>query len=106
MPTVISSGTTTSTAAETVLASDTANHTYVLAIDTAAMLNGDIIELRLKSVVLSGGSTGLAYYAAYAHVQAEPIKFSVPVPANISISATLKRVAGTDRAYPWSLLSL
>lgn len=103
---VVASGTKTATGGEDELATDTSGKTYVLVVDTGAMLNADILELRLKTKVLAGGTSRLAYIATFANIQAAPQKYSVPVPANIEIVATLKQVAGTNRAYPWSLLSI
>lgn len=107
MPTVIASGTQTATiSTEHDLATDTANHTYVLGVDTAALTAGDLVELRLYTKILSGGTERLAYVASYQHAQGEPAKYSVPVPANIHLRATLKQTAGTGRAFPWALLAL
>lgn len=103
---LITDGSTTTDGTEQTLATDTANHTYVLALDTANMVNGDRIEVKLWTKVRSGGTSRVAYSAVYAHAQANPNKESVPVPANIEIKATIKRVAGTDRAYPWALKAL
>lgn len=106
MSTLIASGTTTTDGTEQVLATDTTNKTYVFAIDTNAMANGDQIEIKIKTKILSGGTERIAYYVSYVNIQGQPQKYSMPVPENISISVTLKRIAGTDRAYPWKLLSL
>lgn len=106
-PTIAASGTQTATiGTEHTLATVTTPGTLVLAVDCAAMANGDVLELRLKTKVLSGGASGLAYYTVYANAQGQPIKYSVPVPANIEVVATLKQTSGTGRAFPWSLLSL
>lgn len=104
---VVASGTQTATVStEHTLATSTTGKTYVLVVDTAAMVNGDALELRLKTKVLSGGTSREAYLATFIHVQAQPNKYSVPVPANIECVATLKQTAGTGRAYPWALLSI
>lgn len=105
--TVIASGTQTATiSTEHTLNTDTTNHTYVLAVDAGNMVAGDLLELRLYTKVLSGGTERLAYVGSFQHTQGEPAKYSVPVPANISCKATLKQTAGTGRAYDWSLLAL
>jgi hypothetical protein len=107
MPTEIASGTQSATiSTEHTLATDTTNKTYVLAVDTNAMVNGDVLELRLYTKVLSGSTERLAYTATYAHAQTIPNIYSVPVPANRSLKATLKQTAGTGRSYDWVLLSL
>ena len=106
MPTLVTSGTTSTDGTEQTLATDTANLVYVFVIDTGAMVNGDVIEIRAKTKVLSGGTSRLAYIAVYANVQAQPQKYSVPIPANIELVVTLKRTAGTDRSYHWALLAV
>jgi hypothetical protein len=104
--TVISSGTTTTDGTEQTLATDTTGRVYVLVIDTGAMANGDTIEVRLKTIVLASGTEREAYSVVFSNAQGQPQKYSVPVPADISLKATLKRTAGTDRSYPWKLLAL
>lgn len=104
---VVASGTQTATiGTEHTLATSTTGKTYVLVVDTVNMANADILELRLYTIVLAAGAEGLAYIATFSNVQSTKIKYSVPVPANISCKATLKQVAGTGRAYPWALLSI
>lgn len=104
---VVNSGTQSATLdTEHTLDNDTTGKTYVLVVDTGAMVNGDVTILRIKTKVLSGGTLRLAYSATYANVQAEPQKYSVPVPANIEIECTLEQTDGTGRSYPWALLSL
>ena len=79
---------------------------YTLVVDTGAMVNADVLELRIKTKVLTGGTSRVAYYATYAHVQAQPQKYSVVVPADVEIVYTLKQTAGTGRAYPWKVYRL
>jgi hypothetical protein len=69
---------TTTGAEVSVLAATTTSGVYVFETDLSAMVNGSIVELRLYLTI--GGSERLAYYAIYAHIQAQPIKLSVPVP--------------------------
>ena len=90
------------------LASDSVAGVYMLAVDTVNMANGDVLELRVKTKVLTSGTARLAYLATYAHVQADPIKYSIPVPIQEDggISATLKQTAGTGRNFDWSLLRM
>ena len=103
---LVTSGTTTTDGTEQTLFTDTTAKVYVLAIDTNAMVNGDTIEIKLKTKVLTAGTSRIAYYVTYSHVQGQPQKYSIPIPADIELVGTLKRTAGTDRAYPWALLSL
>lgn len=107
MPTSVTSGTQTATVnTEHTLATDTTNKTYVLVVDTGALVNGDTLELRLYTIVLASGTERVAYMATYVHAQPDPQKYSVPVPADISLKATLKQTTGTGRSFPWKLLSL
>lgn len=97
---------TASMSKEVTLATDTTNKTYVLVVDTAAMALGDVLELRLYTIALTAGTERLAYSITYSHAQADPMKYSPPVPADISFRATLLQPAGTARAFPWKILSL
>jgi hypothetical protein len=104
---IVSSGTQSATLdTEHTLDNDTTGKTYVLAVDTAAMVDGDVVILRIKTKVLSGGTLGLAYSGTYANAQGDPIKYSPPVPANVEIECSLEQTDGTGRNYPWSLLSI
>lgn len=104
---IINSGTQSATLdTEHTLDNDTGGKTYVLVVDTGAMVDGDVTILRIKTKVLSGGTLRLAYSATYAHAQGDPNKYSVPVPANVEIECSLEQTDGTGRSYPWALLSL
>lgn len=104
---IIASGTQSATLdTEHTLDNDTTGKTYVLVVDTGAMVNGDIVIFRIKTKVLSGGTLRLAYSTTYANVQAEPQKYSIPIPANIEIECSLEQTDGTGRSYPWVLLSI
>lgn len=84
----------------------TAAGVYVLVVDTNAMVNGDILELRIKTKAKSGSTSRLAYVATYAHIQSDPNKYSVPVPIDTDFVCTLKQTAGTGRVFDWNILSL
>ena len=100
-------GTTTTDGTEQTLVSANATAgVWIFVIDTTNLANGDAIELRVKAKVLTGGSVLLIYLVSYAHAQSEPVKISVPVPSLYAITITLKRVAGTDRAYDWNAMTL
>ena len=109
--TVEASGTQTATLdTEHTLATEAEAKVYVLIVDTGAMVNGDITVLRVKFPVLSGGTSRLVFSATYAHVQADPIKTSIPF-CNPGLDATggtftLEQTDGTGRAYPWALVSI
>ena len=103
----IGSGTQTATVdTEHVLDTETDPGVYMLVVDTANMVNGDYLTLKIKVKCLSGGTSRIAFQATYAHIQAEPIKYSPPVPADIELVVTLEQDAGTSRDFPWSLLKV
>ena len=77
---------------------------YVLVVDTANLVLGDVVELRIKTKYASGGTSRLAYKQTYAHVQADINKYSIPVPVDTEIICTLKQIDGTGRSFPWNLL--
>lgn len=105
--TVESSGTQTAViGTEHSLATTTAAKVYDLSVDTSNMINGDVLELRIKRKVLTGGAEALLFYAVFSHAQSEPVKVSVPVVAPYGATFTLKQTAGTAKAFPWSVESL
>lgn len=89
---------------EHTLATVTDAGTYVLGVDTAAMLAGDVLELRIKTKMRTGGTSRLAYGPVrFDGVQAVPNKYSMPIPSEVEAVFTLKQTAGTGRAFPWSV---
>lgn len=105
--TVESSGTQTAVInTEHSLAALTSAKVLQLSVDASNMANGDVLELRIKRKVLTGGSEAVLFYASFSHAQSEPIKVSVPVVCPFGATFTLKQTAGTGRAFPWSVESL
>lgn len=81
--------------------------TYVLIVDTGAMVDGDTLELRVYTKVRTGGTSRVAYGPkSWSNAQAEPQKYSVPVPADVEYQATLKQTEGTGRTFPWKVVAL
>ena len=80
--------------------------TFVLYVDTNAMILGDELELRVKTKVTSGGTTREFLIATYAHPQGQPIKASIPVASINEAVFTLKQTAGTGRAFDWEIVEL
>ncbi len=104
---VESSGTQTAVVTtEHTLATETGAGTFVLYVDTANMVLIDELELRVKTKMLSGGTTGEFLIATYAHVQGQPIKASIPVFSDQEVVFTLKQTAGTARTFAWKVVSL
>ncbi len=80
--------------------------TFVLYVDTNAMVLGDELELRAKTKVLSSGTTREFLVATYAHVQGQPVKASIPVASINEAVFTLKQIAGTGRSFNWEIIEL
>jgi hypothetical protein len=103
---VVGGSQTATISTEHTLATSTTGKTYCLVVDTTNMVNGDVLELRIKTKPRTGGTSTLAYIATYANIQTAPVKYSVPIPANVEIVCTLKQTAGTGRVFIWALLSI
>jgi len=84
--------------------------TFTLHVDTVNMASGDMVELRVYQIVLTGGTRRVAYYVAYVDAQAadDLIKISVPISNELtdsgSLRFTLKQTLGTSRNFPWKVL--
>lgn len=92
---------------EHVLTTDTTNATFYYEVNIANLAIGDILELRVYTITLTGGSLTVAWKSTYGPVP--PIQDacpSPPQPSDISCRITLKQTAGTGRVYPWKLLRI
>jgi len=84
--------------------------TYTFHVDAINMAAGDIVELRIYQMVLTGGTRRVAYMMRYMDAQPtdDIIKLSVPISNELTDSGalrfTLKQVNGTGRAFPWKVL--
>ncbi len=85
--------------------------TFTLHVDTNAMVAGDVLELRIYQMVLTGGTARVAYYARFTGAQPadDQIKISVPISNELTDAGALsfrleQSGAGTDKAYPWKVL--
>ncbi len=106
------SGTQTATVTtEHTLSAPNAASVYTLHVDTNAMAAGDVLELRVYQMVLTGGTSRVAYFMAYYGAQPadDLIKISVAIGNELtdanSLKFTLKQTFGTGRAFPWKVLS-
>ena len=108
--TVEGSGTQTATiGTEHSLLIDADAKVFIFVVNTTNMANADVLELRIKSKVLSTSTIALAFLATFQNVQAEPVKMSVPVAGGGFTSGTeftLKQTAGTGRSYEWAVWSV
>jgi hypothetical protein len=83
---------------------------FQLVVDTDNLAAGDVVELRVYAIVLTGGTRKGAYYQLYSDEQApgELIKYSVPVSNELtdtgSVRFTLKQTRGTGRNFDWKVL--
>jgi len=85
--------------------------TYTLHVDKNPMAAGDVVELRVYQMVLTGGTRRVAYFSRY--IDAAPsddqIAISVPISNELTdagaLRFTLKQTAGTGRAFPWKVLT-
>ncbi len=105
------SGTTTPTVgAENFLSSPNVAGTFTLHVDTVNMLAGDVLEIRVYQIVLTGGTTRVAYLQRYADAQPadDLIKISVPISNELtdtnSLRFSINQTKGTQRAFPWKVL--
>lgn len=84
--------------------------TFTLHVDANAMVAGDIVELRVYQIILTGGTRRVAYFQVYSGAQPadDKIKISVPISNELtdagSIRFTLKQTAGTGRSFDWKVL--
>lgn len=92
------------------LTSPNTSGSYTFHVDTVNMVAGDSIELRVYQIVLTGGTTRVAYYQRYDGAQAtdDLIKISVPISNELtdtnSLRFSLKQTTGTGREFPWKVL--
>lgn len=91
------------TATEYTVSTVSTEGVYVLTIDTANMALADELYLSIHTKVLTGGTTRKAYDVTYKHVQANPIKVSIPIKSEFELLFKLNQKAGTARAYPWRI---
>lgn len=107
--TVDSSNTTTLTGSgteDTLVSGSTTNATYVFKADLNNMVNGDIVEIRIYTKVLTGDTLRVAWKAAFANIPVTKVVISPPVPSDFSIKVTMTQQAGTGRSVTWSLLRI
>src|SRR6476659_8136561 len=85
--------------------------TFTFHIDSNALVAGDILELRIYQIVLTGGTARVCYYARFDGAQPndDKIKVSVPVSNELTDSGSLsfrgtQSGGGTAKAIPWKVL--
>lgn len=96
------SGTHTATI-EHVLDEPTTAATYVSSVDTVNMVLGDLVELRCYDMVDGSNYRQMWKGAAQGGIIINPAKASPPIAVTTQAKFTLKQLAGTGRAFPWSV---
>jgi len=92
---------------EHTLATISTDGSFVLYVDTNAMVDGDELELRAKVKIRSGGTTRTIMLGTFQHAQTnEPNKASIPIASINELVFTLKQTVGTGRAFPWEVVKL
>ena len=104
--TLDSSGTQTAViGTEHVLATSTTNATFYFQVRGNNLVSGDILELRIYTITLSGGTLEVTWKTTVGPSPPPAIVIaSPPQPSDQSIKVTLKQTAGTGRALDWKLL--
>lgn len=104
-------GTHTSDGTETFVSSPNVAGTFTFHVDTNDMVAGDYLEIRVYQMVLTGGTSRVAYFASYADVQRadEKIKISVPISNELTDTNALRfSLKGTTSSgtisLPWKVL--
>jgi len=106
------SGTLTATAGgtEDFLTSPNVAGTFTLHVDLVNMAAGDVVELRIYQMVLTGGTQRVAYLQRYADAQPTDDLIAISVPISNELTDTnalrfsLKQTKGTARNFPWKVL--
>ena len=88
------------------LATPATAKTRVMLVDLTNLVAGDVVILRIKTKVLTGGSAILAYQATFAGPVSTPACPSVPVACPFGGTFTLEQTDGTGRSYDWAILTL
>jgi len=91
---------------EHTLDTQTSIGTYVLKVNVSNMVDGDVLELRVKTKARNADAAAeVEYLATFANAQPVAVVSSVPVLSSNTVF-TLKQTAGTGRAYTWSVNSV
>jgi hypothetical protein len=87
------------------LATDTINGTYYFQVRCNNLQPGDVVELRIYTMTLSGGTLEQTWKTTVGpSIPVSPVLAFPPQPSDVSIKVTLKQIAGTARAFDWKLL--
>jgi hypothetical protein len=82
---------------------DTTDGIYQIFVDLNALAAGDEFEFKVYEKTLSSSTQRLVYSCRFAGAQGTPIWVSPSLVLLHGWDATLKKIAGTDRAIDWSI---
>ena len=85
---------------------DTTDGVFQIFLDLNALAAGDEFEFKVYEKVLSSSTQRLVYMATFKGAQAQPVWVSPSLILLHGWDATLKKLAGTDRAIDWSIRSV
>lgn len=109
-PTIAASGTVVSDGTEQTLATITTPGAYEFIVDMGAMVNTEVVLLRIKEPVLAGGTTRSLEYLSYTATGSgapEPTARAIgPRSIDQSATFTLQRTSGSARSHPWKIKRL
>ena len=102
---VNTSGSQTATiATEHTLATVATAGVFLLVVDLATLVAGDVVELRVYGKARSSDTERLLHRGTYGPSPlASPLVMSVPLVSPHHLKATLKQTDGTGRAFPWAI---
>jgi len=107
MATSAASGTQSATIdTEHTLSTQTTAGSYVLSVDLNNLALGDVVILRVKTKVGSGGTTREILSNTFSNPQGQPVVQSIPIASPHEVVFTLEQVEGTGRSFPWEVISL
>ena len=104
-----SSGTAYAASVTTTIFNSTGNGTFVFAIDTTNMINGDLFSVKIGTTCTSVTTSPVqAWKGTWQHAQLNPIKFSPPIASpGVILNVSLVNTAlTTTETFPWQLLSI
>jgi hypothetical protein len=77
---------------------------FLLVVDLATLVAGDVVELRVYGKARSSDTERLLHRGTYGPSPlASPLVMSVPLVSPHHLKATLKQTDGTGRAFPWAI---
>ena len=104
MAIVNTSGSQTATlGTEHTLATVTNAGRLTLAVDTANLVDGENVELRIYGKARTGDTERLIASFGYEHAQGADLKILGPFDSAHHMKLTLEQNGGTGRAFPWAV---